>query len=63
MSVLSVGSFEVWCWRKMEKISATNRVKNEEGLQRVKKERKANWVGHVLLTNCLLKHVIEGKLE
>ena len=47
----------------MEKISATNRVKNEEGLQRVKKERKANWVGHVLLTNCLLKHVIEGKLE
>jgi len=38
----------------MEKISGTNHVKNEEGLQRVKKERKANWVGHLLLSNCLL---------
>jgi hypothetical protein len=25
--------------------------------------RKANWIGHILLSNCLLKHVIEGKLE
>ena len=25
--------------------------------------RKGNWVGHVLCRNCLLKHVIEGKLE
>jgi hypothetical protein len=58
-----VGSFEMWCWRKTEKISGTDRVRNEEGLQRVKKERKVNWVGHVLLRNCLLKHIIEGKIE
>jgi hypothetical protein len=25
--------------------------------------RKANWIGHILRRNCLLKHVIEGKLE
>jgi hypothetical protein len=31
-------SFEVWCWRRMEKISWTNHVRNEEVLQRVKKE-------------------------
>jgi hypothetical protein len=27
------------------------------------KRRKANWIGHTLRRNCLLKHVIEGKLE
>jgi hypothetical protein len=27
------------------------------------KIRKANWIGHILRRNCLLKHVIEGKLE
>ena len=25
--------------------------------------RKANWIGHILCRNCLLKHVIEGKIE
>ena len=24
---------------------------------------KANWIGHVLLRNCLLKHVVEGKRQ
>jgi hypothetical protein len=47
-------------------------VKNEEVLRRVKKERnivhtikrrKANWIGHILRRNCLLKHVIEGKIK
>jgi hypothetical protein len=27
------------------------------------KRRKANWIGHILRGNCLLKHVIKGKLE
>jgi hypothetical protein len=65
-------SFEMWRWRRMEKISWTDRVRNEEVLHRVKedrnivrtiKRRKANWIGHILRRNCLLKHVIEGKLE
>jgi hypothetical protein len=47
-------------------------VRNEEVLHRVKEERnivhtikrgKANWIGHILRRNCLLKQVIEGKLE
>ena len=25
--------------------------------------RKANWVGHILRTNCFLKHVTERKIE
>jgi hypothetical protein len=56
----------------MEMISWTDRVRNEEVLHRVKEERnvlhtikrrKANWIGHILRRNYLLKHVIEGKLE
>ena len=31
-------SFEVWCWRRMEKISWTDRVRNDEVLHRVKVE-------------------------
>jgi hypothetical protein len=34
-----LGSFEMWCWRRMEKRSWTGRVKSEEVLQRVKEER------------------------
>jgi hypothetical protein len=34
-----VESFEMWCWRRMEKISWINRVRNEEVLHRVKEER------------------------
>ena len=65
-------SFEMWCWRRMEKISWTDHVRNEEVLLRVKehrnilheiRKRKANWIGHILRRNCLVKQVIEGKIE
>jgi len=32
-------SFEMWCWRRMEKISWTDRVRNEEVLLSVKEQR------------------------
>jgi hypothetical protein len=51
-------SFEMWCWRRIEKISWNDHVRNEEVFLRVK---KANWIGHVLRRNCLLQQVIEGK--
>ena len=60
----------MWCWRRMEKISWTDHVRNEEVLLRVNlqrnilheiRKRKANWVVHILRRNCLLKQVIEGK--
>jgi hypothetical protein len=65
-------SFEMWCWRRMVKISWTDRVRNEEVLQRVKedrnipqtvKRRKATWIGHILPRHFLLQHVIQGRLE
>jgi hypothetical protein len=27
------------------------------------RKRKANWIGHILRKNCLLKEVIEGKIQ
>jgi hypothetical protein len=66
-----VESFEMWCWRRREKISWTDCVRNEV-LHRAKEERnilhtiqrrKVEWIGHILRRNCLLKHVMEGKME
>jgi hypothetical protein len=56
----------------MEKIIWTDRVRNEEVLLRAKEQRnilheirkrKANWIGHILRRNCLLKRVIKGKIK
>ena len=67
-----VESLGMWCWRKMEKISWTDHVRNEEVLLRVNEQRnilheirkrKANWIGHILRRNCLIKQVIEGKIK
>jgi hypothetical protein len=47
-------------------------VRNEEVLLRVNEQRnilheirkrKANWIGHTLRRNCLIKQVIEGKIK
>jgi hypothetical protein len=55
----------------MEKISWTDHVRNEE-IFRVNEQRNilheinkrmANWIGHILCRNCLLKQVIEGKIK
>ena len=65
-------SFEMWCWRSMEMIIWTDHLRNEEVLLRVNEQRnilheirkwKANWIGHILRRNCLLKQVIEGKIK
>ena len=65
-------SFELWCWRRTEKIIWTDHVRNEEVLLRVKEQRnilheirkrKANWIGHILRRNCLVQRVIEGKIK
>jgi hypothetical protein len=56
----------------MEKISWMDRVRNEDVLHRLKEERnvlrtikrrKANWIGHILHRNCLLKRVIVGMVD
>jgi hypothetical protein len=64
-------NFEM-CWRRMEKISWTDHVRNEEVLLRVKEQRiilheiskfKANCIGNILHRNRLLEQVIEGNIK
>jgi hypothetical protein len=61
---------EMWCWRRMEKISWTDRVKNEKVLHRVKEERnildtikrrKVNWIGYVFSRNCIIKYITKKR--
>jgi len=49
-----LGSFEMWCWRRLKKISWAYCVRNEELLHTVKEDRnvlyttnrrKTNWIG------------------
>jgi hypothetical protein len=56
----------------MEKISWTDRLRNVEVLLRINEQRnilheirkrKANWIGHILPRNYLLKQVVEGKIK
>ena len=57
-------SFEMWCWRRMEKIKWSEKVTNEQVLDRINNilRRKANWIGHILRRNCLLRDAIEGQM-
>jgi len=66
------GTFLNVVLEKDGKISWTNHVRNEAVLLRVKEQRnilheiskrKANWIGHILRRNCLLRRVIEGKIK
>ena len=65
-------SFEMWCCRRMEKISWTDHVRNEEVLLTVKEQRnilheirkrKANWIGQILRRSCFLQRVIKRKIQ
>ena len=71
-TLISYFSLLQWCWRRMEKISWTDHVRNEEALLRVNEQRnilheirkrKAKWIGYTLRRNCLLKQVIEGNIK
>jgi len=38
-------------------------MKEDRNILQTIKRRKANWIGHILCRNCLLKQVIEGEKE
>ena len=65
-------ALEMWLWRRMEKISWTYKITNEDVLERIGSDRqlintlrnrKKSWIGHVLGGDGLLKEVIEGRME
>jgi coenzyme F420-reducing hydrogenase alpha subunit len=64
-------SFEMWCWRRMEKVNWIDHVRKEEVLLRDKEQRnilheiskrKANWIGHISAPRGLLVHQLLIKL-
>ena len=46
---------------KNEEMSHTD--KEERNILHTVKRRKSKWFGHILRKNCLLKLVVEGKIE
>ena len=51
-----------------EHISVTNEkilhwLKGEAHIWHTKNQRRANWIGHILCRNCLIKHPIEEKVD
>ena len=64
-------ALEMWLWRRMEKVSWTQRKTNEEILKIVGEkrrlvnmvvERKKRWIGHVLREDELMREVLEGRM-
>jgi hypothetical protein len=62
----------MWSWRKVKKVSWTDRPRKEEVLHGVKdeknilytiKRKKVKCIGHILCTNCLQKHSTEESIE
>lgn len=70
--IKKIEAFEMWIWRRMEKISWTEHKTNEEVLEgigeertllKIIRERQKKWIGHTLRGDNLVKTVIEGKME
>ena len=65
-------AFEMWVWRRMERVKWTNKIKNAVVLERVGegrkileliRKRKRNWLRHYRRKNCLLKDALEGMVN
>ena len=65
-------AFEMWCYRRMQRISWTEHVTNNEVLVQVHEERSLlktiqrralSYLGHVLRHDGLVPKILEGRLE
>jgi len=63
-------AFEMWIWRRMQKVSWKDMITNQDILERIKEKRsllntiirrKKNWIGHILRRESLVKTVMEGR--
>ena len=51
----------MWCWRRTEKIKWSEKVTNEQVLERILR-RKDNWIGQTLRINCPFHDANEGQM-
>jgi hypothetical protein len=65
-----MGSFEMWCWRRIQNISWADRVRNEEILHAVKedtntaptvKKEEGSWIYQILRRNWLLNTLLKER--
>src|SRR3989442_7422763 len=65
-------ALEVWLWRGLEKISWSDKIRNDEVFARVMEERclittirqrQKNWIGHVMREEWLLRDVLEDNVK
>jgi hypothetical protein len=66
-----VNAFETCCWRGMLKIKWTDRITNNEVLQRAKEgrlllkilqNRRHSWIRHIIRHNEFLVNIFEGAI-
>jgi len=66
-----IEAFEMWIWRRMEKIIWRDKITNDDVLKRVNEERsllkeiwqrKHRWIGHVLRHDSFLRGIFEGRM-
>ena len=66
--VKRIKAFEMWIWRRMERISWTKYRTNEEVMRKVEvkrslldvsRTRQKNWIGHILRGNSLQREIME----
>src|SRR6218665_3959876 len=71
-NITRLEAFEMWIWRRMEKISWTKHISNEEVLKLVEEEsslltiirtRQRNWMGHIMRGDSLQREIIEERME
>jgi hypothetical protein len=67
-----MSAFEMWVWRRMERVSYKDRKTNEQVLIDVGEKRsllqtvlmrKKNWIGHVMRGDGLMREVMEGRMK
>lgn len=72
LDIKRIEAFEMWVWRRLERVKWTEKMKNEDVLKKVKekrrllreiKKRKANWIGHRIREKGLFADVLEGLVE
>jgi hypothetical protein len=65
-------AFEMWIWRRMERVSWREHKTNEGILQMVDEKRsiletirrrQRNWIGHIMRSDNIVRDIIEGRME
>jgi hypothetical protein len=59
--VLEKDGEDIWTDR-VNNAAVLHRVKEGRNILHTIRRRKANWIGHILRRNYLIKHIIEGKI-